>query len=640
MEKHLHKPYSSERVTDLASKIIYHKKAYYQGRPEISDVDYDLLEESLRQIAPNHPVLSLVGSGGVEGANPKVVHDQPMLSLNKTYDLGDLLDWVEGHEVTGTLKVDGLSVSLVYQGGTLVLAKTRGSGREGEDVTAKLQWVGDAIPSLAEPLDLEIRGELYCKESSFLHLADEMVSLNLERPSSPRNIVAGVLGRKSFGELARYFNFFAFDVIGLQNVSTEMEKYNWLASSGFSLPEVRLLKTPGDVETYLNHVKGIMADGEIGCDGAVFSYNDLALHQALGSTAHHPRYKNSFKWQGETARSKIMRIDWATSRLGVVTPVAVIEPVVLSGATITNVTLHNAGHVKSYNLKTGDLIEIVRSGEVIPKFLFVVSPASGQVSLPSKCPSCGSLLVADDIRIRCIAARDCPAQMSGAILNWIRAVEIDDLSEKRLQSMIEAGLVKKIPDLYRISVEGLLTLPATKQKMAEKLWRHIQETKSVDLAKFLNGLGIEGTGLTSWEKILEHHKDLNSVLEMTEGDLIAIDGFAEKSAAQIVQGLKRNRPLVMELMELGVHPVAPKKVLLGEQKLAGMQIVITGALSKPRKEVESLIKAAGGKLSSAVSGATSVLVTNEQDSGSSKMKKARELGVPVWSEAELLKRLD
>ncbi len=637
--KQQQKSYDPDRAAWLASEIMRHKRLYYAGRPEISDIDYDKLEDELKLLAPNHPVLGIVGAVNIESANSKVTHDLPMLSLDKTYDVKDLLKWASGHEVMGTLKVDGTSMSLVYREGRFSLAKTRGDGRQGEDVTAKLKWVADAIPQIDVVESFEVRGELYCSESNFLSLAEEMQSLGLERPSSPRNIVAGILGRKVHGELARYFNFFAFDVIGLNSFKSEMEKIAWLDKNGFRLPEPRLLKKPSDLEAYLDHVKQKMEEDEIGCDGAVFSYNDLATHEELGATAHHPRYKLSFKWQGETARSKISKIEWATSRLGIVTPVAVIEPVELSGAKITNITLHNAAHVRAYNLKSGDFIELVRSGEVIPKFLSVVTSAVGHCDIPATCPSCRSTLISDDVRIKCMNHHGCPAQQAGVILNWIRAVNVEDLSEKRLQQMIDAGLVSSIPDLYKLSMEDLLTLPATKEKMAKKLFENIQSSKTAPLAMFLNGLGIEGAGQTTWEKLLEVFHSLEKIRKTAVEDIIAIDGFAEKSAQQIIEGLTRQSKLIDQLLVVGLTPEAPISHSDGPRPLDGMSFVITGALSRPRKEIEDLIKKAGGRMVSSVSKATSVLVTNETDSASSKMIKAKELGIKIWSEAELMNQV-
>lgn len=639
-EEGVERPVRAARIAELAHAVMHHKKAYYSGKPEISDIAYDALEDELKALDPDHPVLQMVGAGaGPVSAMRKVEHGTPMLSLDKTYEMADLFRWAGTRPVMGTLKVDGNSLSVVYEKGRMVVAKTRGNGRVGEDVTEKAQWIADIPRGLPSGLSCEIRGELYCTEGNFLRLSDEMAQMGLDRPTSPRNIVAGLLGRKVHFELSRYFSFFAFDYIpadgNTPRFKTEVEKFAWLGKAGFSLPHPQRLVSHQEIEGYLDYVKGLIAEDEIGLDGAVFSYDDLALHEELGVTAHHPRYKLSFKWQGQTAVSVIKEITWATSRLGIVTPVAVIEPVFLSGASITNITLHNAAHVKAFNLKKGDRIEIVRSGEVIPKFLGVVEAADGHYSWPRNCPDCGTGLVSDDVRLKCPNATGCPAQQLGAILNWIRCAEIDDLNEKRLVPLMEAGLVSTMADLYKLGEEDFLVIPQTREKMAAKLFANIQASKSLPLASFLNGLGIEGAGRTTWEKLLEHFPGLEEILAATPAEVAAIEGFAEKSAGQVVTGLAARRAWIRELLAAGVKPVAPESGTSGDGPLAGLQFVITGALSAPRAEVEKWIKQAGGKLASAVSKNTHAVVTEDPESGSSKMKKARELGVKIWNERQL-----
>ena len=640
----IERPAKVARIAQLAHEIMHHKRAYYGGKPEISDAAYDALEDELKALAPDHPVLQLVGDGAVAAgpeAGRKVEHQTPMLSLDKTYEVSDLHRWAGVRAVMGTLKVDGNSLSVVYDKGALVLAKTRGNGRVGEDVTSKALWIADIPRHLPDGLSCEIRGELYCSGDNFIRLADEMVALGLERPTSPRNIVAGLLGRKQHFDLARYFSFFAFDYLPgpepAPRFNTEVEKFKWLGKHGFSLPHPQRITSEDGIAKYLEYVKSLMEQDEIGLDGAVFSYDDLALHEELGSTSHHPRYKLSFKWQGQTAVSTIKEISWATSRLGIVTPVAVIDPVFLSGATITNITLHNAAHVKAYNLKSGDRIEIVRSGEVIPKFLGVVKAADGICSWPAKCPECGTALVADDVRLKCPNTTGCPAQQIGAILNWIKCSEIDDLNDKRLLPLMESGKVKAMADLYRLSVEDFLVIPQTREKMAAKLYANIQGSRHLPLASFLNGLGVEGAGRTTWEKILEHFPSLDAVLGASVDQIVAIEGFAEKSATQIVRGLAARKEWIRDLIAAGVKPAKPEgSPAPGDGPLSGFQFVITGALSRPRGEIEKMIKAAGGKLGSAVSGNTFAVVTEDSSSGSSKMKKALELGVKIWNEEQLL----
>jgi DNA ligase (NAD+) len=593
-------------------------------------------------------VLQLVGSDQpvATTGGAKIKHDQPMLSLQKTYDRDELVSWMDGEVTVATIKVDGVSLSAVYENGALVLAKTRGNGLVGEDVTSKVAWVPDVLPRLgpdAQKGRLEVRGELYCTESQFLRLSERMLELGLERPTSPRNIVAGLLGRKTHVDLARYFNFFAFSVVdqsaGLGH-KTETETIAWLEQQGFRLPHPRQLTGPDEIDEYLAYAKRLMEEDDVGIDGAVFSYDSYARQRALGNTSHHPRYKMSFKWQGQTAVSTIVEVMWATSRLGIVTPVAVIEPVTLSGASITNVTLHNAAHVKAYNLKAGDRIEIVRSGEVIPKFLQVVEAAAGEFAWPEKCPACKAALVFDDVRLKCPNTETCPAQLMGVILNWIRCAEIDDLSDKRLQHLVDQGLVSTVPDLYRLTEAQFFAIPQTKEKMAAKLYGNIQKSRTLPLARFLSGLGIEGQGQTTWEKLLDHFPGLQAVLDATPEQIAAVEGFAEKTAEQITTGLALRRALIDELLAVGVKPdESALSARPTNGPLSGATLVITGALDAPRADVEKAIKAAGGKVASSVSKHTTAVVTDEPGSTSSKMKKAQELGIPVWSGAELQKKL-
>jgi len=628
--------YDTKLISHLADQVLHHKKIYYAGKPEVSDAEFDRIEDQLRKLSPNHPVLDFVGTE-VSGASAKVAHKDPMLSLAKTYDLEELERWLKDYSVVGMQKIDGNSLSLVYEDGELVLAKTRGNGREGEDVTPKVRWVSDVIPKFAKNYNVEIRGELFCFESNFIKLVKEFTLLGLEKPTSPRNIVAGLLGRKSYFHLARYFNFYAFDVISENTdlqFEREIDKFKWLDSRGFQLPMPEILKDIDEVKNYLDQVKVVMSQNEIGLDGAVFSCDDLKLHKELGNTSHHPRFKMSFKWQGETAQSKVLEIIWATSRLGIVTPVAVIEPVSLSGATITHVTLHNAAHVRLYDLKKGDVIELVRSGEVIPKYLETVKHGKGSSEFPESCPECGEGLSFDDVRLRCLNTEGCPAQQSGAILNWIKCVGIDDLSEKRLGQMMDLGIVNAIPDLYRLTKDELLRLPQTKEKMADKLFKNIQASKKVDLAQFLNGLGIAGTGLTSWEKLVKEFKNLESLQSASAEDIASVDGFAEKSADQIITGLKRLTPMIKELFKVGMKPEAPQ-FSSDTGPLMDKHVAITGSLSEPRAVFEKMIRDAGGNPTSSVSKNTYAVVTSDPTSSSSKMKKARDLGVQIWGEDEL-----
>ncbi len=634
---------SKIKIRELAERILQAKHLYYQGSPQISDADYDALEEELTSLAPDHPVLSMVGSNDHQSSQQnnqtKIAHVKPMLSLRKTYDLEELFSWVGEKAIVATPKLDGNSLSLVYQKGKLVQAKTRGDGSRGEDVLPKVAYVPSIPQTLSKDLDVEVRGELICSISQFSKLQSHMQKMGLEVPTNPRNTVAGILGRKQHGELAVYFDFFAFDSLGtgVDAFLSEEHKMRWLSES-FLSPSFELLTAPDPIEKYLARTEKLLSESEWALDGAVFTYNDLASHGDLGETSHHPRYKMVFKWQGASAVTTIKGVDWRTSRAGILTPVAIVEPVDLSGATISNVTLHNFAFAKNIDAALGDQIKIVRSGEVIPKYLETVKKGEQGFLLPDSCSSCGSGLVArDEVRIFCKNDTTCPAQVIGSILHWVVQVGIDDLSEKRLQQLLESGLVRTPADLYKLTVEDFLTLPQTKEKLASKLTRNIlQSKKSIDLVSFLSGLGIAGGGKTRWKKVTEQYGTLDRILKLSADNLAEMDGFAEKSAETLVDGLHNKQPWIEELLNVGVTPPeAATATSATGGPLIGKVIVITGTLSQPRREIENRIEAAGGKTAKAVSKNTFALVCNDANSSSSKAKKARELEIPIWSENAL-----
>lgn len=623
-------------VIDLAEEIIRHRRLYESGAPEISDAEYDRLESDLRELAPKHPVLDKVGAPASTG---KVKHDKPMLSLEKTYSLASFEAWWKTQPVVAAEKIDGVSVSLIFEAGLLVQAKTRGNGYFGEDITSKIRWVSECCTELTQPISGEIRGELYCCERRFYELADEMAGLGQDRPTSPRNVVAGVLGRKQHPEFARYFNFFAFDAIFATPPfpPQEIEKIRWLEEQGFKCPNPKKLLSLDGISNYIDETRAHASSGEIGIDGVVFTLDDLKQHKLLGYTSHHPRYRMSFKWEGETATTRIKDFIWETSRLGIVTPVAVVEPVFLSQATIEHVSLHNAAHVKHHNLKIGDEVKIIRSGEVIPKFLSVTASQPGQHNFPECCLACGGQLEFDDVRLRCSNTQACSAQIAGRILNWVRQAKIDDLSDKRLGHLLEMGMVSAPRDLYKLELEDLLRLPLTKEKMASKLLENINRSRQMDATNFLSGLGIPGIGPVSWEKLLDKFGSLENLRHARVEDVLNVDGFAEKTAAQVVLGLKELEAEIEDLLAVGVEPLW--QAATSGTALRGMTFVLTGALTRPRGEITKLIREAGGTVTGSVSANTTAVVSASTESSSSKFKKASELGIPIWSEETLFQKL-
>ena len=345
----------------------------------------------------------------------------------------------------------------------------------------------------------------------------------------------------------------------------------------------------------------------------------------------------AFKFQGESKTTELKEIIWSVSRNGILTPVGEVEPVELSGAMIGRVTLHNYGMVLQYNLKSGDLIEIIRSGEVIPKFLSVVKSSANEFQIPNTCPSCGHKVEIEDIRIYC-RNNNCPGKNKEVILNFIQKIGIEDLSGKRLEELINAKLVSTIADIYRLKTEDLMKIDKIKDKLSNKVIDSIQKSKTTDLIIFLSALGISGGAFNKCEKVVRAGFDtIDKIKDLTLEDLMTIESFAEKSSTEFLSSLKEKLPLINELIECGFEFTVSKTRATA---ITGKKICITGALTEKRPVIEDMIREAGGIMVSSVSKNTDVLVTNETDANSSKYKKALELKIKIISEIELMKLLE
>lgn len=620
------------RIQELEKLIKHHKALYYQGRPEISDHEYDKIEDELKRLDPENRILDYIGSK--VKSQDKVKHESKMLSLGKTYVVDELVKWKGDEDILSTLKIDGVSCSLIYENGHLVMAKTRGDGTHGENITQKVMWMNSVPSALSDKTkSFEVRGELFCREEEFFHLSEEMTALGLEKPTSQRNIVAGLISRKENVELCRYIEFMAFELISEDfDLKLETDKFKELAKLGIETPETMLHTNKKSIEKIINEAKVFMSEGDFQIDGIVFTYNKLSLHEELGATAHHPRYKMAFKFEGESKETVIKDILWSVSRNGILTPVGNVEPVELSGAVVSRVTLHNWGMVKQFELKKGDRIEIIRSGEVIPKFLSVVKASKNQFVRPEECPTCESKVEEVDIRLYC-TNQHCPDRVRESILNFIKKIGIDDLSSKRLEEMLRVGLVKEIPDLYKLKVEDFLTLDKVKDKLANKFYETIQASKQVDFITFLSSLGLTGGAYNKCEKVVHNGFDtVEKIKKATVDDFSKIESFAEKSATEFLNSFKEKGKLVDELLKIGF--VFEEKEVK-DTPINGKKICITGSLSEKRSVIEGWIRDAGGATVGSVSKNTDYLLTNDKDSGSSKAKKARDLEIPIISEDEL-----
>jgi DNA ligase (NAD+) len=621
-------------IKDLEEKILKNKALYYQGRPEISDAEFDKLEDELKKLDPNNFALKIVGT--TSSASDKIKHDKKMLSLEKTYKLEELINWMGKEEILSTMKLDGVSCSIVYESGKLIQAKTRGDGTFGENILPKIMWINDIPKLITNKNKIEIRGELFCNEENFFHLSKEMISLGLDKPTSQRNIVAGLMGRKDNLEFCRFIKFMAFDYISNEKISKEEEKFQRLQENHFLIPEIEIHTDVKTIERTIKNAQEFMSEGDFQIDGLVFTYNKLTLHEEMGETSHHPRYKMAFKFQGESKNTILNSISWSVSRNGILTPVGDVEPVELSGAMIGRVTLHNYGLVLQNNLKIGDEIEIIRSGEVIPKFLSVVKSSNNDFIIPNVCPSCNEKIEIEDIRIFC-RNPICPGKNKEVILNFIQKIGIEDLSGKRLDELINSKLVTSISDIYRLKTEDFMSIDKVKEKLSAKIIESIEKTKSNNLIVFLSALGISGGAFNKCEKIVRSGYDsIEKIKILSIEDLMKVESFAEKSATDFINSLNEKKKLINELLDLGFELSVDST---RKTEITGKKICITGALTEKRSVIEDKIREGGGIVVSSVSKNTDILVTNESDPTSSKFKKAIELKIEIISEEDLLNLL-
>jgi DNA ligase (NAD+) len=627
----------NKKIKELEAEIIRHKNLYYSGKAEISDLEFDRLEDELRKIDPNNYVLEVIGS--TQLGDNKIAHENKMLSLDKTYKFEDLIKWAKGHDLVSTFKIDGSSCSIIYDEGKFKLAKTRGDGSFGENITSKALFIDEIPKKIKNKNIIEVRGEIFCTEENFYKIFNEMKNLELDTPSSQRNIVAGLLGRKENIFLNRFLSFQAFEVIfNKSECKNEVEKFHELQKNKFNIPDFTYHKDEKNIQKSIDEAQLFMSEGGYLIDGLVFTYNDLSLHEELGSTAHHPRYKMAFKFQGDTKKTTIINIEWGVSRNGTLTPVANVEPIELSGATVSRVTLHNFGLVIQNNLKVGDEIEIIRSGEVIPKFLQVIKSKKGSASFPEKCPSCNQKIYQEEIRLIC-KNENCPEKKLDEILNFVQKIGIEEISQKRLKEMIKVGIVKNIDDLFYLTKEDFLKLDKVKDKLADKFVETINNSKKVELVTFLASLGIKGGAFNKCEKIVNSgFNTVDKILKLDVKHLMEVDTFAEKSASEFISSLTQKRPLIEKLVnEVGFKF---EKKRNASEKLNNKSFCITGSLSMKRSDMEKIIKENGGIVMSDVSKNLSYLVTNDKESTSSKFVKASKLGIPIINEDTLMRLIN
>ncbi len=662
MEKELTREEARKRIEELRQQIIYHEKKYYvDNDPQISDYEFDQLMAELKRleeafpefITPDSPT-QRIGEQPVEGF-PTAEHRWPMLSIENCYDVDGLREFDErvrkllpGEKIeyVAELKIDGVSMSVRYNGGKYQQAVTRGDGFRGDEVTAQVKTIRSLPLTIPLIEDVEVRGEVYLPYESFKKINEEREK-NGEPPfANPRNATAGSVRLLDPKEVARrrldIFLYYIF--INGQEMPSQWENLQQLKKLGFKInPHSRLCQNIEEVISYHRQWTEKRDSLDYDVDGVVVKVNSTRQRQILGATAKSPRWAIAFKFPARQATTRIKDIIVQVGRTGALTPVAILEPVQISGTTISRCTLHNEEELKRKDIRIGDYVLLERSGDVIPHIVSVMKERrTGQEKpfvWPKKCPVCHSTLYKEEGEAisHCLNP-SCPARIRESIIHFAsrRAMNIEGLGEALVDQLLASGLVKKIPDLYHLKYEDLVQLERMGPKSVRNLLNKIEESKSRELWRLIFALGIRHVGEKMAQTLARRYKDLDRLAAATEEDLMQIEGIGPEVAKGIVFFFSQpeNRELLKELKQAGLKFKETEKES-GSRPLEGLTFVLTGTLSSmTRDEAKEKIEQLGGNVSSSVSRNTDYLVVGEEPG--SKLARARELGVKIINEKEFL----
>jgi DNA ligase (NAD+) len=637
-------------VAALATDIRRHNGLYFvKHAPEISDAAFDLLVERLRALAPDHPVLS----GLIEDVSDEaglLEHRYSMLSLDKAYDEAGVLKWAASFDgpVVEAPKIDGIAASLRYDAaGTLVAAVTRGDGRHGELFTANARFIR-GIPQRISAGPAEIRGEVYLPLGVFRErFAGQF--------ANPRNTAAGAIKQKVAAKTADYaLAFYAYSLKETPpevRVETVSDGLAWVAAQGFEPVPWRLTER-GDIEAGYQTWRERRPTLDVELDGVVYTADRFAEHARLGETAHHPRWAIAYKFQGESGETRIREIFWSVSRSGAITPIAHVEPITLSGASVSRCSLHNLAILRNLGANVGARVIATRRGGVIPHIEAVLERGPDEVELPERCPVSGHLARVDGDVLMCSEPDACGAAQLGTLGHFLRAVGIEGFGPKILSQLRERGMVAQPADFFSLDVARLSELERLGRKSAENLVAQVQAHRVIGLANFLEALGVDDLGAVASRKVAEAFGTLEAVRSASREAIAAIHGLGELTAEAIARGLEARRELIDRLYEIvTVTPwvdEAPRVARPEGDPVAGRSFVFTGKLaSSDRKTAQGLVIARGGLTPEDVTRTLDYLVVGDDGSPllgggalSSKHKKAEKLIAEGASQLRIITERD
>ena len=622
----------TERIRELEQQILLHKRRYYDGEPIISDAEYDALEHELRKLDPENPVLFIVGTP--EGG--KVRHDVPMLSCQKASDVAEVVRWANGKPLYAGYKMDGLSLSLIYEDGKLKRAATRGNGVSGDDVTISVMNITSIPKLIPNKTRVNVRGELFMPLSEFKRINSELEEG--EKYTSPRNLAVGTVRQKEPALLMeRKLGFRPFDVLGLDETLTTKQNADILREWGFEPADFKEIPKPTakEIDEFFQDIaskRETKLDFEI--DGIVFKYDRAADRANAGETEHHPKWQIALKFESRGEATEVLGITWQVGRTGALTPVAELKPVEVAGAMISRATLHNADFLMAMDVAVGDIVDLVRSGDVIPRIIDIEKKGPNSATLPAVCPSCNEPLRKDGVNLVCVSD-SCPDRDHQTIMHWVRVVDIKGLGPESVRKLYDEGLVKEPSDLYdsNLTEEKLVeVLGSNGQKVKER----IETTRQMPFHVFLSALGIPTLGWKMGKVLAQRYSSFEDLQKATVNQLCHLEGISEITARHIVRGV--NETTATHILSKGIELVFGGKPAQPDLAAGGSKgrIYVTGKIEGMTKaDVQSYVEAKGYEWSSSITSNLTLLVIGDKPGGS-KVAKAEKLGIEMltWGEFE------
>jgi len=645
-----------KKIEELRKTLRYHSDRYYNDdAPEIEDYEYDMMMRELKELEEKYPEYDAPDSptkkvGGVaDNSFESVTHSVRMESLQDAFSKDELREFSNRVEDTVSNvnyvvepKIDGLSVSLEYRDGVFLRGSTRGNGDVGEDVSGNLRVIHNIPLKLNKSIPyIEVRGEVYMPKKSFERVVDRQI-INGEKPfKNPRNAAAGSLRQKDSSVTAsRGLDIFVFNIQQIEGVelSSHKESLDFIKELGFNtIPTYKKVDNIEDAIAEIDRIGEARGSLEYDIDGAVIKVDDFSQRDILGSTAKYPKWAIAFKYPPEEKQTKLLDIEIAVGRTGVLTPTAILESVHLAGTTVSRATLHNQDFINEKGIAIGDVVTVRKAGDIIPEVLCVNEHNSNSVfKFPDVCPSCGEKVYRDEdeAAIRCINP-ECPAQLLRNLIHFCSrdAMDIEGLGPAIIETFVNEGMIAKTYDIYNLDFNKILSLEGFKETSANNIINSVNNSKNNDLSKLIFALGIRHIGAKAGKLLADYFKDIDLVMNASVDDILQIDGFGKIMAESVVEFFSSDstKELIAKLKEAGVNMKSTNVV--EDTRFSGMTFVLTGTLpTLKRAEASKIIESFGGKTSSSVSKKTTYVLAGEE--AGSKLDKANKLGVQVISEEE------